>query len=620
MTRINLYKKHNPPRRLTVQLLMIFLPVMLLLLTVNGLFLYQTGIRQAKRAQYESAYYRADDMCEVIKSVSSLPLVLTFLEEHPDLMEEALERAAQVTDLSSEEYWSQVDELLGFEEALGVSDLMMIPQEEFLSRDEEWQGRASVVICLNIWTMLYTFLETKVEALQGPVLIRDTTDGGLRVWYNADQAYALSPGEILSPDETSLKKLHNAEPRSLSEGVSEQMAEDAVIKASLKEEGKTKTLVLVPVFQNLEQQVFVGFGINNNYIFQRCLLQSLSLIVIDLLLCILLGAGLWAAAFYLVVKPLENIQRQLHTYIKEKDSGELTSGLDRIRSGNEIGTLSYDIAHVVRDLEQNASEKQQLADERAQMDKELEHAAAIQRSMLPREFPPDGSRLELYASMTPAKEVGGDLYDFFRVDSNHIAMVIADVSGKGIPAALFMMRSRTLIKRMTLTLKDPAVILEQVNDALCENNEENQFITTWMLLLDLTSGRCAEVNAGHTKPALWRKGGGYQLVRTMHDLPLGMMENISFRVNEWVLEPGERVFVYTDGLTEAENVQQEQFGEERLLAALNEAGDISQEALLKFVTEKVHAFTGEAEQSDDLTMMGFTYMSSGVQGSNEQEG
>jgi serine phosphatase RsbU (regulator of sigma subunit) len=203
--------------------------------------------------------------------------------------------------------------------------------------------------------------------------------------------------------------------------------------------------------------------------------------------------------------------------------------------------------------------------------------------------------------------VGGDLYDFFMIDQDRLALVIADVSGKGIPAALFMMQAKTLIREIAHQDIPIENIMERVNSGLCAFNEEQLLITTWMMILDLATGKALEVNAGHTKPALCRHEERYSMVRNAHDLPLGIMENLSFTVYEWHLKPGDRIFVYTDGISEAENISEEQFGTERLLLALNEVRNAPEKETLDFVAKSVRAFAGEAPQTDDMTMLGMTY-------------
>ena len=239
--------------------------------------------------------------------------------------------------------------------------------------------------------------------------------------------------------------------------------------------------------------------------------------------------------------------------------------------------------------------------------------------MLPSTFPafPDRADCDIYATMDPAKEVGGDFYDFFLMDENHLALVMADVSGKGIPAALFMVISKTLIKNRALLGGSPAQILHDVNEQICEGNDENLFVTVWLAIVDLKTGRGMVSNAGHEHPALCRKGGRFELVQYKHSPALGVMPGISFKEHEINLEPGDRIFVYTDGVTEANNKEYELFGTERMVDALNSnpSGPVS--LVLQNIRLAVDRFAGAEPQFDDTTMLLFEYK--GPQGEAAQE-
>ena len=243
------------------------------------------------------------------------------------------------------------------------------------------------------------------------------------------------------------------------------------------------------------------------------------------------------------------------------------------------------------------------------LDKELKLAADIQISMLPMNFSPfpDRTEFDLHAFMTPAKEVGGDFYDFFLIDSDRLALVIADVSGKGIPAALFMMVSKTLIKNQLTGGCDPAAALERVNLQLFERNSSMMFVTTWLAVLELSTGRGVAVNAGHENPVLRRAGGRFEALKYKHNMFVGVSKNAKYENREFRLRPGDCVFVYTDGIPEANNGAGEMFGEDRLVATLNEAPDAAPEALIRHVCGAVERFADGAPQFDDITMLCLRY-------------
>jgi serine phosphatase RsbU (regulator of sigma subunit) len=261
-------------------------------------------------------------------------------------------------------------------------------------------------------------------------------------------------------------------------------------------------------------------------------------------------------------------------------------------------------------------EKQQAVTNRLSM--ELNMATAIQASQLPRLFPafPNRPEFDVYASMKPAKEVGGDFYDFFLVDNDHIGLVMADVSGKGVPAALFMMIARVLIKAHLQNGESPAVALENVNNQLCESNEAELFVTVWTGVLEISTGKGVAANAGHEHPAIRRANGEYALQVYRHSPAVATMDGIPFREHSFQLNPGDSLFVYTDGVAEATNANNELFGNDRMLDALNVHPDAQPEEVLSNVMKGIDAFVAGAEQFDDITMLCLKY--NGPAASGEQ--
>jgi sigma-B regulation protein RsbU (phosphoserine phosphatase) len=213
--------------------------------------------------------------------------------------------------------------------------------------------------------------------------------------------------------------------------------------------------------------------------------------------------------------------------------------------------------------------------------------------------------------MTPAKEVGGDFYDFFFVDEDHLALVMADVSGKGVPAALFMVIAKTLIKNRALMGGSPAEVLSYANDQLCEGNDAQLFVTVWMAIIELSTGKGLAANAGHEHPAIKRAGGEWELVTYRHSPAVATMEGMVFKEHEFELNPGDRLYVYTDGVAEATDAHDELYGTERMLNALNREAEASPEVLLKNVKADIDEFVGDADQFDDITMLGLYYFGKG---------
>ena len=280
-----------------------------------------------------------------------------------------------------------------------------------------------------------------------------------------------------------------------------------------------------------------------------------------------------------------------------------------IRSNDEIGDLYHEIRFMQERIIDSTCRLTRITAEREQVRTELDTAASIQSSALPSRFPafPDRPEFDLYASMEPAKEVAGDFYDFFLVDDEHLALVIADVSGKGVPAALFMMSAKNIINYRTRMGGTPGEILTSVNAQLLEDNTMMMFVTVWLGILDLPTGRLTCANAGHEYPILRRPGEAFQMLSDHHDVAMGIVEKEAFQVYTLDLAPGSKLFLYTDGLTEAINEQEEQFGTDRILLALNEHPDGSCRELLENVRGAVNTFTGDAVQFDDLTMLCLEY-------------
>ena len=310
-----------------------------------------------------------------------------------------------------------------------------------------------------------------------------------------------------------------------------------------------------------------------------------------------------------IAKPIEEMTRNVR---QESKIGSTFQMLDQYRTGDEIEVLAEAFADLTKQTEQYHAENLRITAERERVSTELQMANQIQEGMLPNIFPPfpDRTDFDIYASMDPAKEVGGDFYDFFLIDDDHLCMVIADVSGKGIPAALFMMASKIILANNAMMGKSPAQILTDTNAAICSNNSREMFVTVWLSILELSSGRMVCSNAGHEYPTIKRPDGIFELFKEKHGFVIGGMSGSKYTEYELMLEPGTKLFVYTDGVPEASDKDNNLFGTQRMLDALNLALDASPKAVLANVRSAVDGFVGEAEQFDDLTMLCFEYFGS----------
>lgn len=329
--------------------------------------------------------------------------------------------------------------------------------------------------------------------------------------------------------------------------------------------------------------------------------------IVLLILCLLL-----LNRFALV--PLRAVQDNIRNYKNTKESLPVIEALSNIRPNNEIGRLSGDVSELVEEIDDYLTRIESISREKERVNAELNMAREIQAGMLPSTYPafPDRNEFDIYATMDPAREVGGDFYDFFFVDEDHLCMVIADVSGKGIPAALFMMISKTIMQNNAVMKKSPAQILTDANNAICASNKMEMFVTVWLGILEVSTGKLTAANAGHEYPVLKRNSGGFELMKDTHGFVVGGMEGMVYREYELSLEPGDKLFLYTDGVPEAQDAGGELFGTDRMLAALNKNAGASTVDILKNVRSDVDEFVNEAEQFDDLTMLCMEYMGPGI--------
>ena len=323
-----------------------------------------------------------------------------------------------------------------------------------------------------------------------------------------------------------------------------------------------------------------------------------------------------------MTRPVLKMARAASSFVDSRQKGgsleESTITTLSVKTGDELEVLCTSLKDMEQDLAVHIENLKNVTAEKERIGAELNIANQIQADMLPRILPPfsDQKEFDIYATMTPAKEVGGDFYDFFLIDEDHLGLVMADVSGKGVPAALFMVITKTLIKNRAQMGGGPAEILTYVNDQLCEGNDAELFVTVWFAILNIRTGKGLAANAGHEHPALRHANGQYELVIYRHSPAVATLKGMRFREHEFELHPGDSLFVYTDGVTEATNTDNELYGSERMLNALNRDPDAPPEMLLYTVREDIDAFVGGAPQFDDITMLGLRYM--GTEGNSHE--
>lgn len=319
----------------------------------------------------------------------------------------------------------------------------------------------------------------------------------------------------------------------------------------------------------------------------------------SIFMLILIFAALFIFIYFLIKKVIINNLQKINGTLSEITGGNLNVKVD-VRSNAEFSSLSDDINSTVATL------KRYIGEAAARIDKELEYAKQIQLSALPSNFP-DTENYSIYARMIAAKEVGGDFYDYYSLDDNTVIFLAADVSGKGIPAAMFMMTAKTIIKDLAERGLSVDKIFTLANEKLCENNESGMFVTAWMGKMDLTTGKISFANAGHNPPLIIHENGECEYLKSRTGFILAGMEGMMYRANEMTLNKGDRIFLYTDGVTEATDNNEALYGEDRLLSYMNKNINLKAEALLSGLKEDIDLFAGDAPQFDDITMLIFDY-------------
>ena len=338
--------------------------------------------------------------------------------------------------------------------------------------------------------------------------------------------------------------------------------------------------------------------------YKQSFLRSLLIYAISFAIIFLILYSIYL--YFRIIRPILLITQE--TYHFSEHHGELSGNLKKVRNKDEIGTLAKSVEKMSHNMNRYIADLTQTTKEKERLSTELNVATQIQAEMLPRVFPPykNHPEIEVFASMEPAKEVGGDFYDFYMIDDDHFAVVVGDVSGKGVPAALFMVITKTLIKDMAKHSTDPSQIFDSVNNALCESNDSGLFVTCWMAILTLSTGEIKFANAGHTAPIFFHNGEFNYLI-TKPNLMLAGMENIKYTTYSSKMEAGDRLFIYTDGITEAMDSKNQLYGDERLLNCIKKTQGLSSKKILEFIKNDISDFVQDTLQFDDITMLEMAY-------------
>ena len=332
--------------------------------------------------------------------------------------------------------------------------------------------------------------------------------------------------------------------------------------------------------------------------FRRILFVAL---VVSVIFILLYGVSLWK----MIIRPILSIKNETSFFAQ---NNVLSGLLKKIKNRDEIGSLAQAFEDMSEKINRYISELTTVTAEKERISTELNLAAKIQLESLPKGYPafPERTDFDLFATMDPAKEVGGDLYDYLLLDDDHLMFVVGDVSGKGVPASLFMMTAKTLLASSAQQGLSPKEIFEATNNQLCKGNETGLFVTCWLGIFCFSTGELRFVNAGHPYPVLYHDGV-FSYVKTKTNFVLGGMDGLPYTEHTMTLTKGDRLFVCTDGVTEATDAHDQLFGEDRLLAAMEKTRGLSAPDSLTSVRKDIDAFVGEAEQFDDITMLQFVW-------------
>ena len=556
------------------------------------------------REQMESfADHIADEVIAAVEEYPAYPWLLSYWREHDDELDIEYD-VNYVTGLQTKE------KCLEFAELYPDLDLRYISRQAFISLPEEGKKLYAEIV--------YSWLITRINEIKSAYNI----DFVFCVLANSDYTTQYFLFSAADPDSVRGSEYLEVYPLGVTVSVADNEEQQEAMRLARQDMAH---LALAGDYVDYYAYMckvdgdpaLIGLTYNLTSVQQSIKDQTkrgATLAALSYLALALICLGLISR---FVLRPLKKVQQSIRLYKNTKDSAAVVASTELIRSSNELGELSRDVAGLAVEMDDYLHRIESITAEKERIGAELSLASRIQEDMLPNIFPPFPERadFDIYASMTPAKEVGGDFYDYFFIDDDHLALVIADVSGKGVPAALFMMVSMILIHQTTMNSESPARALERVNELICTHNKQEMFVSVWLGILDLTTGKLTAANAGHEYPALKRPDGSFEIIKAKHGFIVGGMEGVSYKDYELQLEPGSKLFLYTDGVPEATGADNELFGMERMVRTLQNAEEGEPADILAAMNRAVDDFVGDEPQFDDLTMVCLHYK--GIQPENE---
>lgn len=566
-------------------------------------FMYWRGIRfqsvtNAARENYQEAAY----IGEYFKNIAPCKWLFSYWLDHPETMEYTEEDVVGTV---------VIHDFQAFIAGHG-SDLAAMESGNILSglSEEDKAEFAKIFYRFMVWYINNGFESdedyTQGYMVDGP-MIACVKDGKTYILINLDENYPYSPGDPVDilpmEDKTRLND----------DDIPVYLGDNYKWIARTDPDEKNYGAEIYPLKDD-EGEIYgyIISGINSKAIDSMNTEWSYRIMKRGILLSALIFIVILLIVYRTIVRPLSMVDRGVRAYADNKNVDEVRARVEKVRSGNEVGRLADGISDMAAEIEDHIRTNKEMTEMQARADAELDFARQIQTSAVPSVFPPfpDDTSFGLFAMMDTAKQVGGDFYDFFLLPDDKLAIVIADVSDKGVPAALFMMRAKTLIKTYVSSGLPVDEVADLTNRALCEDNEMEMFVTVWIGFLELKTGVIQYVHGGHTFPVIFSKRGA-KFVKKIKELMFGYFADTSYHAQTLRLKKGDSLFLYTDGVNEAMDPDGAQYGEERLLNLLTscpgEAGDMDDnafcESVCRKVSEDIDRFTKGCPQSDDITML-----------------
>ena len=531
--------------------------------------------------------------------------ILDYIEAHPDVISKRM----RITDYDyEEEGWDEF-----YKDYMEWTDAGRSRDDFFRELPEKYMTYASWDIYFSLW---YSLIEEQHDYSYRELALLDISDGKTaRVLFYANEDSDVNIMDYYNDGAAFMdkfeKKYHfgseweDLKDHPMLQNMIKGKSREPFIETDWRADGDENIRGYYPVLIDGKLRCVLMVSLEWAEFQDRMVARSARLSWIAALVIMISELLLLLYVNLAAVKPLSRVKDSLNRYIKTKDSEAVVSEMGEIGQRNEFGLLADDISSMVREIDRYTKENMELAGERERASAELGLASSIQNGMLRHSFP-DTAEYAISALMDPAKEVGGDFYDFFEVDETHIALTIADVAGKGVPGALYMMSVLSVLRGKTQPGKKPSEILADINSVLVKGDFGDMFVTVWLGIVDLETGIITAANAGHEYPFI-KKEDSFEMLKDRHGFVLGGIEGVKFSDYEIDLSNGGTIIVYTDGVPEATAASEEMYGTDRILEILNRSKDAGPDELADNIKKDVDLFVGDAEQFDDLTILCFEF-------------